>query len=200
MGSQLFLIVQMLFWSKDCRYYTLILLHSQQSWTKTKQLIHGLNSPVGVPESKAPGTSLLHKLSQACVLWIFSQQCQGAEDAAPWYSENGSVFTIHSYPSPREWGLLAWDTCMSTAGDVHMSSEHLSSKFWGWNTSLSQLHRKCGFEVCFFQTFSRGGWRGKGVQKVHGNKWIPAASGRLLKDLLALKAKVLCKSFSRTRL
>lgn len=45
--------------------------------------------------------------------------------------ENGSVPTIHSQTSPREWGLLAWAACMSTAGDAHMLSEHLSSKCWG---------------------------------------------------------------------
>lgn len=46
----------------------------------------------------------------------------------PHTQENGSVPTIHSLTNPREWGLWEWDTCMITAGDVYMSSEHLSSK------------------------------------------------------------------------
>lgn len=70
----------------------------------------------------------------------------------------------------------------------------------GLKCFLIPIAQKAWLEVCFFQTFSVGGWRGEGGKKVHCSKLVPAASGRLLKDLLALKAKFLCKSFSRTRL
>lgn len=54
--------------------------------------------------------------------------------------------------------------------------------------------------ILFFpQTFSMGGWKGEGGEKVHGSKWAPASSGRLLKDLLTLKAKVFVQELQQDK-
>lgn len=60
--------------------------------------------------------------------------------------------------------------------------------------------QKAWLEICFFWTFSMGGWRGEGGKKVHGSKWDPASSGRLSKDLLALKAKVVVQELQQGKI
>lgn len=91
------------------------------------------------------------------------------------------------------WVLQETFTCQVNISEVNVGVEMF----------LILVAQKMCLEICFFQTFSVGGWsrRREGrKEKVHGSKWVPASSGRLLEDMLAPKAKVFMQELQQGKI